>query len=407
MHLGRPWPAIAALLVALPALVWAGGADEREPQQGSAPPLQASPQPAGPQPAGPQPAGPQPKPADGAPAKPSQVGRAAAKPPEIRGVAFPLHSRDPKWDYGPMLRELPPLGVNHILIGIHLYQDNATSPTPRRHALKTPSDRVLKAVIKEAHRLRLEVGLMPIVLLEKPGANDWRGNLLPPDAQGRVRGDEGFVESRANWTGWFKGYQRELLHYARLAQRCGVTLFSVGSELSSTEGQTERWKSVVAAVRKAFAGELTYSANWDHYEEVAIWPLVDFIGLSGYYELTESHTPKASELAASWSKVRTTLLAWRASRDLEDHPFLFTELGYPSIDGCASKPWDYTRTKAPLDLAEQKACYRAFVDTWNGQASLGGVFFYDYWGKGGRTDRSYTPRGKPALEELRRWYRGR
>ena len=116
-----------------------------------------------------------------------------------------------------------------------------------------------------------------------------------------------------------------------------------------------------------------------------------------------SSTPKLSELVASWRSVRDKILAWRRGAGLSDRPLVFTELGYASIDGCASKPWDYTQ-QTPIDLQEQALCYQAFFRAWSGRSELAGVFVYEWWGSGGLEDRGYTPRGKPAEEVVRRWF---
>ncbi|HBP21451.1 MAG TPA: hypothetical protein DEA08_27145, partial [Planctomycetes bacterium] len=354
-----------------------------------------------PQPA-PQPA-PQPEPTPRATPEPLPPLEAA---PEIRGVAFPLHSRDPRYDYRPSLAELPEHGIQQVLVVVHLFQPRGVSPFPARHPLKTPRDEVVRTVITAARELGLEVGLMPIVLLETPHKGEWRGNLTPPDKQGRTRGQAGFDGRQADWARWFRGYRREVLHYARLAQRAGASLFSVGSELSSTEAQAEHWTALIREVRGLFAGELTYSANWDHYENVQVWQQLDYVGLSGYYELVsrQNKTPTLRELIAGWGRWRDKILAWHRRAGLSDHPLLFTEVGYASIDGCAAKPWDYT-LDTRLDLSEQRDCYRAFAHAWGGQEALGGVFFYEWWGHGGRADRGYTPRGKPAMSVIREWFR--
>ncbi|MBL4850196.1 MAG: hypothetical protein JKY65_32105 [Planctomycetes bacterium] len=333
----------------------------------------------------------------------AQPKRKPPQPPEIRGISLSLHSKDPSFDYGPLLRELPSLGVNYVCVAFHVYQSHGGSPTPSRHATKTPSDGTIRAVLKEARRLKLEVALLPIVLLENPRPDDWRGNLSPPDRAGRVNTDSRY--GTPDWSAWFKGYRKVTRHYARLAEECRASVFSVGSELSSSEAQVGEWRRVVAEVRKLFSGELTYSANWDHYEHVKIWKELDYIGLSGYYELTTSKSPTLKELKKSWRKVRDTILDWRTKAKLLDRPLLFTEIGYPSMDGCASKPWDYTLLDNPPDLREQALCYLAFVAAWDGRPELGGAVFYEWWGKGGRDDKGYTPRGKPALRVLRDWFR--
>ena len=39
-----------------------------------------------------------------------------------------------------------------------------------------------------------------------------------------------------------------------------------------------------------------------------------------------------------------------------------------------------------------------------GAAALRGVYFWNYYGWGGRVSRGYTPRHKPAAEEIERYF---
>lgn len=325
----------------------------------------------------------------------------APPPPTIRGVGLTMHSKDPTYDYGPFLAELPALGVTDVCVFVHFYQPHGRSPQPARHPLKTPTDRAILSVLRTIRRLGLRAALLPIVLLERPRADEWRGNIAPPDRRGRTRGDPNFAGPF--WDPWWRGYRREVLHFARLAQEGGATLFCVGSELSSTEGLTRRWENLIDDVRRVFSGRLTYSANWDHYQHPRFWKHLDCIGLSGYYELSRDPDAPQEELSGTWLGIRQRLLDWRADRGLTDKPFLFLEIGYPSLDGGAVKPWDYTQ-ESPPDLEEQRMAYQAFADAWRGRPELLGVFFYEWWGRGGPQDRGYTPRGKPALEVLRAFF---
>lgn len=319
---------------------------------------------------------------------------------EMRGMGVPLHSLDPEHDY--RLGELPELGVTHVAIFVKMFQPDAQSPAPARHPLRSTSDRALREAIAEARRLGLQVALVPIVELERRGPDDWRGMIRPP-----------------SWPRWFAGYRRELLHWARLAEDAGASLLSVGSELSSSEGQTALWREVIAATRTAFSGDLTYSANWDHYESFQAWSALDYIGLSGYYELWGKDAPEEPSLEAlkaAWARQRRALAGWRHGRDLSQ-PLVFMEVGYVSLDGCARTPWDYTHgggqvddggtRRRPVDLEEQLLCYQAFAEVWKGAPELAGTFFYEWWGDGGARDGNYTPRGKPALEVLQAFYGAR
>lgn len=309
---------------------------------------------------------------------------------EVRGMAVPMHDPDPTYDYGATLGELPPLGVTHVSIFVHLYQPTALSPAPARHPLRSVGDRALRRTIEQARRLGLRVALVPSVSLAD---RDWRGRISPP-----------------SWERWFRGYQRELLHWARLAEDAGASLLSVGSELSSTEGEERRWRALIADVRATFSGQVTYSANWDRYRQVAWWDALDYVGISAYYELTtDGQAPTPDVLRAAWLAQRRELTAWREAAGLRQ-PFLFLEVGYPSLQGSARKPWDYTRgeppERAPVDVEEQRLCYEAFVEAWRGAPELAGLFFYEWWGEGGPRDGGYTPRGKPALDVVRAFFGG-
>lgn len=309
----------------------------------------------------------------------------AASPPRA-GMTLPFHSTDPAWDYRPMVREIAALGATDISLIINLYQDDARSPKPQRHPLRTPGDTTIKETIREARRLGLRVMVMPIVLLEKPKPDDWRGNLSPPD-----------------WKRWYQAYRGILRELAMLADAAGADLLAIGSELSSLETYLADWRELITDLRKLFSGKLTYSANWDHYDSIAFWSELDFMGISGYYELSTSLSPSRNELITAWRAIAARILRWRKLNRI-GVPLLFTELGYPSQDGCASKPWNYLLSKT-VDLEEQRLCYEAFITVWSEEPELAGVFFYEWWGLGGPKDEHYTPRGKPAEAVLREWFR--
>jgi hypothetical protein len=125
--------------------------------------------------------------------------------------------------------------------------------------------------------------------------------------------------------------------------------------------------------------------------------------VTGYWELTADLDASTAALTAAWTAPKGELVRWAEGLD---RPVVLTEVGYPSLDGGAAWPWDETRT-APVDLEEQTRAYRAFVAAWSGEQRLQGVYFWNWFGFGGPRDGNYTPRGKPAAEVIRRWYRPR
>jgi len=163
----------------------------------------------------------------------------------------------------------------------------------------------------------------------------------------------------------------------------------------------DRWLALIDRVRlRATDLELMYSANWDHYRPVRFWDAVDVVGLTGYWELTRDLEASTATLARAWAAPKAEVRAWSKALG---RPVVFTEVGYPSLDGGAAWPWDETRS-APLDLVEQARAYRAFARAWSGEATLQGAYFWNWFGFGGPEDRNYTPRGKPAEDVLRAWF---
>lgn len=312
---------------------------------------------------------------------------AVAAPP-MRGVVLTLTMEDPEFSYAPFVEEIHDLGASHVSLLIAWYQRdvNATNISSKRG--KTVSDARLRETIRAARAHGMEVMLLPIVLLEEEGEDDWRGSLAPSDMER-----------------WFDVYTRQLLALAELAAEEDVALLSVGSEFASLEKEEDHWRRVCERVRAAYPGELVYTANWDTPDRVGWWDAVDHMGISAYYELAvPGDTTTTGTLTQQWGTWRQWLLR---QRDLHapGMPILFSEVGYPSLEGGAATPWDYTR-EAPDSPAEQRDAFEALIRTWNGDPNLSGVFVYTWMDFGDAPERGYSPRGKPAEELLRAWYKG-
>jgi len=281
------------------------------------------------------------------------------------------------------LSEMQALGVNAISLVVPRTTPDVRSESFGRGAGVTPSDAAVVEAIRQARALGMRVMLLPIVFVENLEEGEWRGTLVPDD-----------------WDAWFRRYETVMLDYARMAQAEGVELFSVGSELTSSEHLEEHWRGLIAKVRRIYDGGLFYSANWDHFQGIGFLDALDYSGVNAYYQLTEESRPTVQDLVQAWVPIRKELLAWSRSNR---RPLLFTEVGYPSREGSAFDPWNHGSPR-PASAEEQRRCYRAFVEVWSDVNDLSGVFFYLWWGDGGLQDRDYTPRNKPAAAEMARWF---
>lgn len=311
---------------------------------------------------------------------------AAARAAPVRGVALGLFSEDPGWSYRPLLDEIARTGADHVELVVAWYQDDASSTTIVDHPRFTAPPETITTAVRDARAAGLRVTLFPIVRLAAPRTPaEWRGTLAPRDR-----------------AAWWKSYRARLVGLARLAARAGATVLSVGSELSTLDGADDRasWATTVKEVRRVFAGPLLYSGNWDHYRDVAIYDLVDVVGLCGYFALVAPGAPSAVEdVTRGWRDLRTELTRFARERG---RPIVFTEVGYRSIRGAAAAPWD-EGVAGTVDLDEQRRCYEAFRRVWRDAPPelFGGVYFWNWYGWGGATSRAYTPRNKPAADEVK------
>ena len=168
------------------------------------------------------------------------------------------------------------------------------------------------------------------------------------------------------------------------------------------EDDAEAWRALSRAVRQVYKGRLVYSANWDHFKNIKFWDAVDVVGLTGYYRLTESMTPKVDELLAAWGQIQRDLVAWSKSINRD---FIFTEVGYPSLDGAAHSPWDYTTGKA-IDLEEQRVCFEAFGRF----GSVNPIWRGSFFGTGGDRQMARIIGIRPAAncaQEIVKWMKAR
>ncbi|MGE3165131.1 MAG: hypothetical protein AB7O52_09520 [Planctomycetota bacterium] len=308
--------------------------------------------------------------------------RALAGP--IRGAALGLHAQDPAHDYGPRLAEIAELGADWVLLCFNFYQEKVDSVEVAIDDPRTQTWERITRAIRQAHDCGLRVALLPVILIRQPGEHDWRGTIAPTD--------------RAHW---YASYDRLLARIATLAEDEQVALLSVGSELNSMQTDRDEWVALIERTRERFSGALTYSVNWDSITAPGFYHALDYVGMTTYFSLTQSNEPTVAEMVERWRALREDLVAWQTH---VGKPLIFTEVGFPSQDGANRDPWNYYISEQ-VDIAEQRDCFEAFTRVWIDEPALTGVFFYNWFEDGGESDRGYSPRGKPALEVIRRWFR--
>jgi hypothetical protein len=314
------------------------------------------------------------------------------------GFALNVHYIEQLQPHRDALEALARLGVDSVEILTPAFQQDGAADSIEIQAApgRCPRREDLVALLQHARKLGLNTTLMPVVLFTKPRGNEWRGKISPE-----------------NWQTWWDSYERMIDYFLDIAIESDVQVFTIGSELLTTERQTPQWRRLIRRIRARFDGKLMYSTNWDHYHVPTFWQDLDYIGVSGYWDLTTlsgQTEPTDAQLSQRWGQIRQKLMAFAVE---QKRPIVLTEVGYPSVPWALKDPWNYINSDdVPSDPDTQARGYKAFLAVWDQDLSrsdsatpLAGMFFYewDVYRRGGRNDTGYGVRGKPALKLIQQW----
>jgi len=258
------------------------------------------------------------------------------------------------------LSNLRSTGATWTAIEISKFQTDLNSTVIQSTQL-TPTDEELVHVIKQAKSLGLSVFLRPTI--------DFTSD---PD---HWRGDIGKFFTEQNWSDWFRAYVEMLRPYLELAQREGVDMISIGTDLVQTSKREAEWRSVIQSVRMMYTGKVTYSANWGGEETDKVWwNDLDVIGIDAYYPLLPGDSsPSVDELVQAWNKVIVEGVysmqgGLAALSERWNKSVIFTEVGY-----CSGQcPYG-----EKLDLEFQRRHYVAVFEAFKNVHWFGGVFLVE------------------------------
>ena len=265
---------------------------------------------------------------------------------------------------------------------------------------RDPPDGHLRHGIREAHRLGFRVMLKPHVWVRRQSSQHWRGTI-------------GMATEEA-WQQWWSHYESFVLHYARIAAEEGVEIYCVGVELSRTARERPAdWRRLIARVREAYPGPLTYAANWwEEYDRVEFWDALDYIGINAFFPLVEQSDPGLEQPNPTLEQLRAG--AARIADEIEElhrltgRPVVLTEIGYKSVRGASLRPWEWTRRPEPdLSMEEQARCYQAVLEAFWPRPWFHGMYWWKWHSdlrRGGEAQGGFTPLGKPAEQILSEWY---
>lgn len=205
---------------------------------------------------------------------------------------------------------------------------------------------------------------------------------------------------------WMASYTRYVLHFAQIAQELNVEMISIGTEIRQIAKTNEiYWTELIRNIRKIYQGHLTYSANWDNYENISFWDELDYIGIDAYFPISDSKSPSKSELVEKGSITKQKIESFSK---IHLKKVLFTEFGFESKDYCTSGHWIKNReTKFPSQDCQANAYSSIFNLYWDEDWFVGGFawkWHFNHEEVGGATNTDFTPQNKLAEKILKNQY---
>ena len=279
-------------------------------------------------------------------------------------------------------------GINTVSLFVWWWTDTAQSTTLAPYGGTEP-DAQLSAKIAAIRAAGMKVILVPIFLCGTCEGG-WRGVMQPSDLNA-----------------FFASYTQFMDHYAALAQADGVWLLFAGSEMTTLEGQTPQWESVISSVRQVYTGLVGYEQNWDVLAHPQFLSDVDVVGVSAYFPLDDGASPTESQLLADWTNSHAAAFPGRNWVGDVTHlanatgkPILFGEVGY--MDSTYGGRQPFLNSFSSQDDQLQADLYQALLQTFSGYSWWMGVSWWAW--SDNPADTTRTPLGKPAEQLLQKWY---
>jgi len=323
------------------------------------------------------------------------LGETPSPPTRLQGVTLDAR-RDPGET---TLARLDSLGFTHVTVIPYAFQPGLHTPEVRYHSgdgWYSESDRGIRELSRHLRARGMHLILKPQLWL--------RGGAWTADID---------FDREEDWRAWEADYQAFMMHFAHLAEEVRAPLLVIGTELGTPVRKREAfWRKLITDIRAVYHGKLTYAANWhEDFERVPFWDALDYVGVQGYFPLTDDPDPTLGVLRAAWKPHRTALERIHERTGL---PVLITELGYRSVHYAAAEPWRWpTREEyghLQPDFQLQARLYQAFFETFWAEPWLAGIIIWKWHpennGPERRRELNFTPQNKPAEQVIRRWFGG-
>ena len=247
----------------------------------------------------------------------------------------------------------------------------------------SPRDSSFIKSIDKLHHKKIRVQLKPHLWM----GSGWRANIN--------------FDSKSDWEIWFESYKKTMLHYALLAEKTKVEIYCIGTELRSSVKQNPlKWKQLIKEIKDVYNGKLTYAANWDgEFNDVGFWDEMDYIGIQGYFPLTDHSSPNLQTIQKGWKPHINQL---KELSDKYQKKILFTEVGYRPDITATKEPWKWGSVFGNLfnkrsERTQHLAFEAMYSQLWK-QDWFAGTYIWQW------TNSDFSIKGKPAQNSVAKWY---
>ena len=242
--------------------------------------------------------------------------------------------------------------------------------------------------INQAHQAGLKVMIKPQVWMSKSWVGDFD------------------LATEEEWKIWETDYKKYMMHFVKLAAEENAEMICIGTEFrNAVKKRPDFWKTLIKEIRTQYNGQLTYCANWDDYEQVTFWKELDFVGMSGYFPISEAQNPTVDELQKSWKPIKDKLKKYS---NRMGKPILFTEYGYRSMQQPAWRSWEKENQPVVTNHDGQAIAYEALFKTFWQENWFAGGFAWKWYPSFRRMDptnnNDWTPQNKKAQEVMKAFY---
>ncbi len=292
-----------------------------------------------------------------------------------------------------MHKHLNEIGYNFVQLNTFAYMWDRKRTKVHSGGDPSMATPFVESEIQNLHEMGFKVMLKPHI---------WIGghNLDPDNWRSKIDFEDPLKRRK-----WFDSYTEFILSEAELAQRAGVEMLVVGTELVGVSKYTDEWDKLIKKIRGVYSGKLTYAAEGMNAQKIEFWDDLDYIGIDAYFPLSDKNSPSLEELTQGWTKYESEI---RALSEKYDKQVIFTEIGFKSVEGTAIKPWEW-KQDGKVSQEDQALAFEATRLAFRDKPYLAGVFVWKYFTdmnsyERGNVEKGFTPYRKKAENVIYEWF---